>query len=140
MTAGQRAELDGLLREALMTRVGAVHFTDDGADEWLGACERCQRVRFLNTSHIEPKGRVPRLRWVLDNVLAMCSECHPEWWHANPAAAEAFVTAHLGQTARDRLTELARPTGARPDYAATKLALLSAGYHAREAGAVRMVR
>ena len=118
MTLKQRAELDALLRRALMLRVGAYEFENG---DWIGTCERCRCQRKLFTSHIEPKGRVPHLRWDLANVVALCYVCHIHWWHKAPREAEAWITAHLGGHAREHLALRARTGRGKPDYFTTKL-------------------
>jgi 5-methylcytosine-specific restriction endonuclease McrA len=128
LTAFERGELDAMHREVVMLRAGAYLFPEGG---WMGACAKCGKTRWLQVSHIEPKGRVPSLRWDADNAIALCAPCHLFWWHKWPREAEEWVVFFLGRAARDRLKVRARAGGA-VDYHATKLALVAARIRASQ--------
>lgn len=57
------------------------------------ACVRCGKTQGLAASHILPKGRYPRLRFELLNLLTMCTGCHIFWWHKNPIEAKQWLDA-----------------------------------------------
>jgi 5-methylcytosine-specific restriction endonuclease McrA len=132
MTYLEKAELDAMHREAVMLRANASLFTDEGKKQWLGECEKCRKLRWLQVSHIEPKGRVPHLRWDVENAVALCVGCHLFWWHKHPREAEEWITAHLGAERRAKLAMRARVRGGRPDFMTTKLYLASVRIRARE--------
>ena len=51
------------------------------------ACVKCGSVKALQSCHILPKGRVPRLRFEPDNLMAMDTACHLYFWHRSPHEA-----------------------------------------------------
>ena len=66
-------------------------------------CERCGSVFRLQISHILPKGKYPRLRYYLGNVIIFCFPCHPEWWHKNPMEAAEYIEKTRGKNYREKL-------------------------------------
>lgn len=50
-------------------------------------CTRCGKTDRLQAAHILPKGKYPRLRFELLNVVAMCVGCHLYFWHRDPLEA-----------------------------------------------------
>lgn len=71
------SEADKLVRELVMARDGC--------------CVRCGKTEKLQAAHILPKGRVPRLRFELLNVMALCVGCHLYFWHKNPVEAALWI-------------------------------------------------
>lgn len=53
------------------------------------ACERCGKLPVFS-SHILPKGKHKRMRWMLENILLLCYACHMHFWHKHPHAAVAW--------------------------------------------------
>src|SRR5437868_924338 len=50
-------------------------------------CVRCGNSAVICASHVYPKGKYPRLRWLEINLLTMCLHCHLFWWHKAPVEA-----------------------------------------------------
>ena len=69
----------------------------------LNKCERCGGTFRLQISHILPKGKYPRLRYFLGNVIIFDFPCHPEWWHKNPLEAAEFILKTRGEGYREKL-------------------------------------
>ena len=67
-------EADRLCREIVFKRDG-------------NRCVKCGTDKALTPSHIRPRGKCPRLTWMVKNILTMCAACHLEWWHKDPIAA-----------------------------------------------------
>jgi len=48
-------------------------------------CQKCGRTREqgykIDAAHIRPKGRYSLMQFMLDNILALCFNCHDGWWH-----------------------------------------------------------
>ena len=55
-------------------------------------CVKCGSDKALQASHIFPKGRVPKLRFEPDNLMAMDTACHLYFWHRDPLAAMYWFT------------------------------------------------
>jgi hypothetical protein len=115
--------LTDLHRAVVMIRHGA-YLTEkaNGGEGWMGHCAKCGKLRWLSVCHIEPKGRVPSLRYDPDNAWAGCYYCHIHWWHKAPREAEAWITERMGEVARERLA-LRAMTTCKVDYQATRLFL-----------------
>jgi len=116
------AELDRLARTYVMLRANAALFTDQGRDQWWGACERCGKTGWLSWCHVHTRA-CHATRWDPDNAFAWCSGCH-RWLDQHWEDKRAWVIGRIGQEAFDRLT--LRAKGSRPDKAAWK-ALLEKG-------------
>jgi 5-methylcytosine-specific restriction endonuclease McrA len=55
-------------------------------------CVRCGKTDVIAASHVLPKGKYPRLRFLLINLKTLCLGCHLFWWHKDPVSAgEWFV-------------------------------------------------
>lgn len=107
--AQQRKELDDLHRVVVMMRHKAYAVpTQAGKYGWMGRCLKCGKERWLQVSHIAPKGQYPGSRHDPDNAFALCYYCHIHWWHKNPEAARAFGIQQLGQDKWDALWLRAR--------------------------------
>ncbi len=66
-------------------------------------CVRCNSDKAIAPSHVYPKGKYPRLRFLEVNILTMCYGCHIHWWHKHPIeSAEWFL-----KTFPDRAKQLA---------------------------------
>ena len=65
---------DALVRELVYRRDG-------------NRCVKCGTTKALTPSHIRPRGKCPRMTWMVKNVLTMCAACHLHWWHKDPIAA-----------------------------------------------------
>jgi hypothetical protein len=81
-----------LLKDA---EVRAEVFERDG-----NKCVRCQRTDTLAPSHVYPKGKYPRLRFMVINILTMCYGCHIHWWHKNPIEASEWFLKSFPDRAR----------------------------------------
>jgi len=68
-----------------------------------GGCLKCGRQDTCAPSHIYPQGTHRRMKWDLDNVIALCYKHHIHWWHKNPLEAAAWIKTALPA---DRLTRL----------------------------------
>ena len=84
-------KIDKLFRETVLSK-------REHKCEW---CGKSPETVFI--SHILPKGKYPRLRFVEDNVLLLCYYCHMERWHKNPLEAEAFIMEKFGKDYRKEL-------------------------------------
>lgn len=74
-----KQECDALVRERVFERDG-------------NKCVRCGRIDTLAPSHVYPKGKYQRLRFIEINILTLCYGCHIPWWHHDPvSAAEWFL-------------------------------------------------
>lgn len=109
MAANERVELKRLHTRVVMTRwaqrCGIVEIPNKSGkgSHWEGNCLRCQRWRILFTSHIEPVGRVPKLRYDPDNAVPLCGGCHIHWWHKYPRHAAAWIRETIGDEMVDFL-------------------------------------
>ena len=65
------SELDQLVRKLVMERDN-------------NECVRCGKKILLAAAHIFPKGKYPRLRFELLNVLSLCYYDHMEFGHKDP--------------------------------------------------------
>lgn len=52
-------------------------------------CERCADIP-VYSSHIFPKGTYKRMRWMTQNLLLLCYQCHMEFWHKHPMEAKRW--------------------------------------------------
>lgn len=72
-----------------------------------GGCQRCKRwSAVFDPAHIFSR-QYKSTRWVTDNVLKLCHECHL-WAHANPREFERFVRDLLGDDKYERLRSRAK--------------------------------
>ncbi len=71
--------------------------------ERLNRCEWCKQIKGLSVSHILPKGRYPRLRYLRENVLLLCTGCHIFKWHKSPLEAAKFMIETRGEDYEDKL-------------------------------------
>ena len=59
-------------------------------------CKRCGRSKAngykIDASHIFPEGRYHGMSAMVENIDAMCSQCHI-WWHESPAESGAWFKA-----------------------------------------------
>jgi 5-methylcytosine-specific restriction endonuclease McrA len=101
------AALDKLCREVVLER-----------DH--GKCCRCNTPRDLEWAHVHTR-RLHSMRWMLENSLALCHDCH-RWWHDRPMAAAEW----WAHTYPDRMKKLTRMQGTvtKPDLEAAKKALM----------------
>lgn len=83
------AQCDVLVRELVYARDGH-------------ACVRCGGKTALNPAHLLPKGKYPKMRFELLNILTMCWPCHRYHWHDDPVGAMRW----LGQNYPDRWQQL----------------------------------
>lgn len=56
-------------------------------------CVKCGADKNLTPSHIRPRGKCPRMRWMAKNILTMCAACHLYWWHKDPIASVEWLMA-----------------------------------------------
>jgi 5-methylcytosine-specific restriction endonuclease McrA len=49
----------------------------------------------VNVSHIKPKGKYPKLRHDLENIIILCWRCHIHWWHKEPLEAAEWIAKEL---------------------------------------------
>lgn len=102
----ERYQLDMLARHLVMLRANAsVIENKKGSPSYHGKCQWCQNKRWLQWSHIHPRGKYPWLRWDPDNAVALCSGCHLFKWHRDPYAAERWIRTFLGEAKRDMLAQ-----------------------------------
>lgn len=109
--AASQKELGPLFTEALMLHWGIGEFTDAGKKQWYGACLRCRKPRWLQCSHIYPKGKYPRARFHLKNAIPLCAACHIYWWHKHPIAAAEWIRETMGADYMDRLRLIVETAG-----------------------------
>jgi 5-methylcytosine-specific restriction endonuclease McrA len=83
-----REELKALHRTVVMLRANAARFEQS---KWFGKCLRCGNRRFLQVSHIFPKGQYRSVEFDPDNAVALCAPCHLYWWHKNPVEAARWI-------------------------------------------------
>ena len=117
-----RAYLKFLHRVVVMLRAGAALFIQGEQWMWRGRCLKCRMERWLQVSHICPKGEYRALEFDPANAFALCWRCHMHWWHKNPEEARRWAIGVMGQAAWDRLWLRAR-VASRPDWKAVTLAL-----------------
>lgn len=66
-------------------------------------CVRCGGTYALCAAHVYPKGKYPRMRFLVINLLSMDYACHIEWWHKNPIeATEWFLKTYPDRAAQLR--------------------------------------
>ena len=58
-------------------------------------CLRCGGIGALTPFHIKNKGKFPRLRFDLLNVIAVCWPCHRYHWHDDPVGGREWLEAKL---------------------------------------------
>ena len=103
MKKSQTNKLTKLLREACFAR-----------DK---RCLRCGREDTLAPSHIYPKGRYQRMRWELDNVKALCWNCHLNFYHKSPIEAAEWLKEAIDAPRLRKLKKMAQnPNLPKPDY------------------------
>lgn len=61
-----------------------------------GSCARCRKTDNLQTAHIFSRS-LRSVRWDLDNVLALCPNCHINFAHKCPVLFTEFVREYLGK-------------------------------------------
>ncbi len=85
----QCQELDLYVREKVFER-----------DGW--KCVKCGKVDKLSLqcAHVYPKGKYPRLRFEMDNLLALCYACHMHWAHKDPIAFASWFAANYPEKLR----------------------------------------
>jgi 5-methylcytosine-specific restriction endonuclease McrA len=66
-------------------------------------CLRCGRTDQIQSSHIFPKGKYPKLRFDIDNLKLLCMPCHIFWWHRDIQAAADWIRTAIPQERYDRL-------------------------------------
>ena len=88
--------LDAMLREYVMRR-------DQNRCRRCGKEPRKGRGQALETAHILPKGKYPSLRYVTDNVLALCHACHHGFAHKDPLGMTLWLSETLGEEHLKRL-------------------------------------
>jgi hypothetical protein len=116
--------LDFLFRCFVMLRFKAAYFSSpDGGYQFHGRCLKCRNERWLQVSHIVPKGQYPAMRHDEMNALPLCFHCHLHWWHKNPEDARVFGVMVMGQDAWDDLWLRARAIKGKPDPVAVSLHL-----------------
>ena len=58
-----------------------------------GQCQRCPKNKIqgwkIEGSHVFPEGKFHSMSVDLDNIKALCSQCHI-WWHEHPTAAKEW--------------------------------------------------
>lgn len=119
LSAHGRAELDRMARTLTMLRAGAALFTDEGREQWWGACQRCQKETWLSWCHVITRGAFA-VRWDWDNAYAWCSGCH-RWLDQHAEEKREWVIRQAGEPAYMKL--VMRSRGKRVDYAGVKVAL-----------------
>jgi 5-methylcytosine-specific restriction endonuclease McrA len=100
MKKAQRNKLHKLLREYVILR-----------DK---KCLKCGKEKNLQTSHIYPRGKYPKMQFNLDNVKALCLGCHLYWWHKHPIDAHRWAEKTLGKALLSRLKKRANTINKEP--------------------------
>jgi len=102
--------LDDLVRKAVYARDGY-------------RSVKSGKTENLNPSHIYPKGRYIRMRWLVDNILTLTWDEHLNWWHKNPIEASEWFNEKYPERAKKLklISQLNYKT--KIDYEAEKLYL-----------------
>ena len=88
-----KQQLDLLIKAQMLERDGP-------------ACLRCKKSNVvLQAAHVHSKGKYPRLRFELDNLLTLCYGCHLHWAHKEPLEFTDWFRANWPDRA-DRLHSL----------------------------------
>lgn len=85
------------------------------------ACVWCGSFKSLTPSHLLPKGKYPKLRFELLNILTMCIGCHEYRWHDDPIGALQWLEQNYPGRREQLLVMDA--TAAKPDLEQLRWAL-----------------
>ena len=92
-------KLDKMFRQIMLLKRGS-------------ECEWCKKTNNpVYVSHVLPKGKYVRLRYVEENVLLLCYYCHIHKWHKNPHEAMEFVRKYKGEKHFEKLYDTERWSG-----------------------------
>jgi 5-methylcytosine-specific restriction endonuclease McrA len=69
-----------------------------------GKCQRCKKKENLQAAHIFGR-RFLNTRWLLDNGLCLCPDCHINFAHQQPILFAEFVKKTLGEEKYEALKE-----------------------------------
>jgi 5-methylcytosine-specific restriction endonuclease McrA len=64
-------------------------------EEYGAACLRCGKTNYIQASHILPKGKHPRLRFEVLNIIPLCRGCHIFFWHRSATEASKWLEEKL---------------------------------------------
>lgn len=107
----QKEDLEKLLHQACVLRDG-------------NKCLKCHKTKTLQASHIYPKGRYQKMRYVLDNVKTLCYACHMHFWHKNPIEANEWLRTVVSAERLEKLKLMSQYVDKTPfDYNLTKIFL-----------------
>lgn len=125
LTVSEKAVLQSLHRYVVMTRAGAAMFPRESGSgvSWRGRCQKCDRERWLQVSHIYPVGRYPGMRYDSDNAFAFCWGCHFSWWHKHTIEATEWARTHHGERCRTLYMRSQLNARTKIDFVTTKLFL-----------------
>lgn len=70
-----------------------------------GKCERCGSFINLQCAHFYSRTYL-KLRWYKDNLLCLCSGCHVNWAHKNPALFVEWFRKYRGDKIYNELKAL----------------------------------
>lgn len=73
-----------------------------------GGCLKCGRTDTCAPSHIYPQGKYQRMKWELDNMIALCYMHHIHWWHKHPLEAAEWIKTALPKERLDKLKKMAQ--------------------------------
>ena len=70
-----------------------------------GKCQMCGRGGTLQASHIYSKAAIhhQNMRWIPENVVAMCMHCHLHKWHKEIIGSYEWYVANIDETRRMEL-------------------------------------
>lgn len=110
LTAYQTNQLRVLLRTACIAR-----------DK---RCIKCGTTYTLETSHVFSKGAYRALQYDLNNVIALCHNCHHNFWHKYPHdALDWFIKKYPDRI--EYLIEKKNNLVKLPEYSAIRSELIS---------------
>jgi 5-methylcytosine-specific restriction endonuclease McrA len=112
-------ELDDMARTLVMLRANAGLATDEGRNQWYGACQRCLRTGWLSWCHVFTRA-ARSVRWDEDNAWAWCRGCH-RYMDQHWEQKRDWVIAKIGQERFDMLK--LRSNGRRVDLAGMRVSL-----------------
>jgi hypothetical protein len=68
-----------------------------------GYCVKCGETKNLQCCHIISRSH-RATRWLMDNLLCLCANCHINFAHKNPILFADFCRNYLGDTRYSQLT------------------------------------
>jgi len=70
-----------------------------------GKCDRCGKTENLQCAHIFGRTYL-NTRWSLENLLALCPDCHINFAHKCPILFTEFVKEKIGEEEYEKLKEM----------------------------------